>query len=569
MITLTRTHVYCFLLLLLGTVTSSVAHAQPKTLKEYQLANERIYRDLNNMDDKGGSYQFTNVIAWHIQDDSLRSELIRLYTDLYGENGTQGHQFKSFNPEDVYVFSVPLGNERYMPFHLLFKGKRVQASAADSSASDIAAELGIVSHKATGKPVFIAFKGKDVIRPMLRQPSIVDDISAIQGETVELPGDIAPRGAQLIKNSDQRYIFHGMFTGPYSKKVIVNEQARLLGIPTADEIIDINVDTTMPQLNPEADQATALPAEVLNSRAFRYQPKVDISIDHLGINFSRQNELELQIGNPEVGLPFWASGEGRLMLNMRNQIGTGSDFKIGLDFPVNLGREEGLVFQQRKLSGFFGGTLAAYFAGVDFFSAFNMPLAFNFTFIPAGGSNSSIIYNGAVGTSVDNGRIIGPGAPAQFGTTNSVDAPTFYRTSFIGQLYVPFIVQLNQTNFMQFSAGIGIHQVKLSWIPKDTMQTSLAGLAADQVGNVQDLQFNGKPNVSTPFTPHVAIELVNHMSNKFGLNFQYDHLFTFGGWLELVPDHLRIEASYTAPLVREPLPYEPKYFFEITPRLYF
>jgi hypothetical protein len=555
MTTVTRTHVYCFFLLLLGIVISSVAQAQPKTLKELQLANERMYRDLNNMDDKGGSYQFTNVIAWHIQDDSLRSELIRLYTDLYGENGTQGHQFKSFNPEDVYVFSVPLGNERYMPFHLLFKGKRVQASAADSSASDIAAELGIVSHKASGKPVFIAFKGKDVIRPMLRQPSIVDDISAIQGETVELPGDIAPRGAQLIKSSDERYIFHEMFVGPYSKKVIVNEQSRYAGGPTMDEIIDISVDTTIPQLQPEADQTVGATAEVLNSRAFRFQPRFDISIDHLAVNISRQNQIEVQLGNPEVGLPFWASGEGRLWLNMRNQIGTGSDFKLGLDFPLNLGRQDGLTFQARKLSGFWGGSLAAYFSGVDFFSAFNMPLAFNFSFIPAGGSNSSIIYNGTY--------LVG-GDP-----TSQLAVPTFYRTSFIGQLYVPFIVQLNQTNFMQFSAGVGIHQVKLSWIPKDTMQTSLAGLGADQVGTVQDLLYNGKTNVSTPFTPHVAIELVNHMSNKFGLNFQYDHLFTFGGWLELVPDHLRVEASYTAPLVRDPLPYEPKYFFEITPRLYF
>jgi hypothetical protein len=149
------------------------------------------------------------------------------------------------------------------------------------------------------------------------------------------------------------------------------------------------------------------------------------------------------------------------------------------------------------------------------------------------------------------------------------DNQTFYRTSFIGQLYIPFIVQLNQSNFMQFSAGIGIHEVKLSWIPKDTMQTNAAALGSDQVGTVQDLLYNGKTSVSTPFTPHVAIELVNDLSNKFGLNFQYDHLFTFGGWLELVPDHFRIEASYTSPLVRDALPYEPKYFFEITPRLYF
>src|SRR5205814_7181044 len=109
--------------------------------------------------------------------------------------------------------------------------------------------------------------------------------------------------------------------------------------------------------------------------------------------------------------------------------------------------------------------------------------------------------------------------------------------------------------------------VKLSWIPATDSEAQAFGYGSSQGGAVQDLIWNGKSNVSTPFTPHVAIEFVNHRSNKFGLNFQYDHLFTFGGWLELVPDHLRIEAGYTTPLVRDAKPYEPPYFFEITPRL--
>ena len=122
---------------------------------------------------------------------------------------------------------------------------------------------------------------------------------------------------------------------------------------------------------------------------------------------------------------------------------------------------------------------------------------------------------------------------------------------------------------MQFSAGVGVDEVKLSWIPKSDSEGEAYGYASGSGGTVQDLLYNGKTNVSTPFTPHVGIDYVNHRGNKFGLDFQYYHLFTFGGWLELIPDHLRIEASYTAPLVRDPLPYEPPYFFEITPRIYF
>src|ERR1044071_1532524 len=108
-----RTRINCCLLLLL-TALATTANAQPKSaqppdLKTLTIQNERMYRDLSNMEDKGASYQFTNVVAWHILDTTLWGEIIRTYTDLYGENGTQGHQLKDFNPEDVYVFSVPLG----------------------------------------------------------------------------------------------------------------------------------------------------------------------------------------------------------------------------------------------------------------------------------------------------------------------------------------------------------------------------------------------------------------------------------------------------------------------------
>ena len=150
----------------------------------------------------------------------------------------------------------------------------------------------------------------------------------------------------------------------------------------------------MPLIPVEADETQTTPVEMLNYRAFRYQKTLDLSIDHLGRMFA-EDDLEFQIGNPEVGLPFWSSGEARLWLTMRNQIGTESDFQIGFDFPnFALGDVNQAIFEPRELSGFYGGSVAAYFAGIDFFSAFNMPIAFNFSVFPAGGSNSSIIYDG-------------------------------------------------------------------------------------------------------------------------------------------------------------------------------
>jgi hypothetical protein len=533
----------------------ATASAQPlsDSLKALRMRNEKVYRLLSSMDEKGASYEFTNVTAWHITDDQLKDEIIKLYQARYGEK-----QLKSFDISDVYLFVAPSGedvngNQRFEPFHILFMGTHV--STDTNNAGDIF--FGGGRRGNSNQKVPVAFKGPQVIPVMMRQPGLVDDINAVQGEIVELPGDILPRGVQLIKSSSTRYIFHQMFEGFYSKRQIIEEQNRRGGLPTDDEFV---VDSTEPVLAIEPDATPSLPEEVLTRLAFSYQKTIDISLNHLLVNVSRNNAVEIQLGNPEVGLPFWSSGEGRLWLNMKNQIGTESNFKIGVAFPANLGRTDALTFNARKLSGMWGGAVDAYFAGIDFFSAFNMPLAFNFTVLPSQGYNSSIIYNA-------------PNLASDFSTTaGGMAVPsnhTFFRTTMIGQLYVPFIVQLDPYNFMQFSTGIGIHTVRLSWIPSDSAEATAAGYSADVVGKSQDLKWFGRDNVSVPVTPHVAIEYVNHRSNKFGLNFQYDHLFTFGTWLELIPDHLRIEGSYTAPLVRDAKPYEPNYFFAFTPRLYF
>ncbi len=548
-------------------------HSDPldDSLKAVTLRNEKMYRLLSSMDDKGASYEFTNVTAWHITDPDLLNQIEKVYTAKYGDK-----QLKNFDIDNVYVFVAPTNNEQvpYQPFHILFMGKRVNVDTSGGGSED--AFFGGGRRKNNNASIPVAFKGRDVIRTMRQNPSLMDNINAVQGDLVELPGDIAPRGVQLIKSSDERYVFHEMFTGFYSKRTIIDEQDMALGIPTTDEMEEQPVDSNAAVIPTEADESGAngagtpmLSEEQLNSRAFRYEKTIDFSIDHIAVNLSQQNQLEFEIGNPEVGLPFWSSGEASLLLNMRNQIGTESDFKIGFDFPnFDLGNINGAVFQPREISGFYGGTVSAYFAGIDFFSGFNMPVAFNFSFYPASGSNSSIIYNGVAGTvSTQTGTATTGGTG---GTLTTVPAgQTFYRTAFIGQLYIPFIVQLDPANFVQFSAGVGVDEVRLSWIPANDSVGEAYGYGKGSGGTVQDLLYDGRTNVSTPFTPHVAIDYVNHRSNKFGLDFQYDHLFTFGGWLELIPDHLRIEASYTAPLVRDPLPYEPPYFFEITPRFYF
>jgi hypothetical protein len=245
-------------------------------------------------------------------------------------------------------------------------------------------------------------------------------------------------------------------------------------------------------------------------------------------------------------------------------IGTESDFKLGLAMPVSIygskfGTEDKLLWNARRMSGSWGGSVAAYFAAIDFFSAFNLPLAFNFTINPSGAdSNASIIKNGQEIT-----------ISALNGTPVTLPAGrTFYRNSMIAQIYIPTIVQLDLHSFVQVSFGLGIQNVQQSYIPNkydaDTLRNPHPTFTSAQVGTMQDLH-----RVSVPVNPHIAIEYINHKSAKFGLGAMFDHIFTFSGWIEIVEDRLRIETSFTTPLIRDAKPWEPDNFFQITPRIYF
>jgi hypothetical protein len=99
-------------------------HAQPlnDSLKAVTLRNEKMYRLLNSMEDKGSSYEFTNVTAWKITDPDLVNQIEKIYTAKYGDK-----QLKNFDIDNVYVFVAPTNNEEvpFQPFHILFMGKRV------------------------------------------------------------------------------------------------------------------------------------------------------------------------------------------------------------------------------------------------------------------------------------------------------------------------------------------------------------------------------------------------------------------------------------------------------------
>jgi hypothetical protein len=568
------------ILLLLSALFCSVslpAISQPivDTVKALQKSNERYYKTLQNMDDAGESYSFTNVIQWKIDDPEL-SNKIRDALDKEPFNLKK----EEFDVTSIYVFSAPVAGDKVEPFHILVKGFRKEAKKGGKKGSG----LGTFAEEdegSGGAEVPVAFKGKNVIRLFKRNAALYDDLNTTQGETVELPGEIIPTGAQLVKNTQMRYALSRMFEGFYSKRVILDAQRALYGLPTSDGLFQEYkfADATNETLNiaPEDDPSgytvdSALtnagpqtPENVpLYAKISRDERLIDLSADHLNVNASRNITFSLSLGNPEVGLPFWTSGQGQFSVIMKNMIGTESNFRLGLAFPVSVfgedfGKNDELLWKARRMSGGFGASVSAYFAGIDFFSAFNLPIAFNFTINPGGAdSNKSIIKNGE-----ETAVFALDGTPVTL-----AEGKTFYRTSFIGQLYIPTIMQLDLNSFLQVSVGIGLHNVQQSYIPTkndvDPRRTAHPIFDAKEEGKTQDLR-----RVSVPVNPHIFIEYVNHRSSKFGLGVGYDHLFTVKGWIEIINDRLRIETSYSSAFIRDPKPWEPDNFFQITPRIYF
>jgi hypothetical protein len=563
--------------LFLFSVASLKSFGQPivDTVHSIQKQNDRTYRMLDQLDPTGDSYTFTNVIKWKITDPDLQNQIRDALT-----KEPFNLKKEDFDVVETYVFAAPAGQDKVEPFHILVRGF-IKEKTSKSKKKVIGGFGGGEDDNTGNQMVPKAFQGKNIVRLMHRNPTLLDNVNTIQGDNVEMPGDIVPHGSQLIKDTKMAYILSRVFDRFYSKNAVLDEQRAFYGLPTSDEQFTlpteyIKTDSLAVPINPES--TTALPDDSAAAariradwRSIRYDKAVDISITDLRLNASRNIGFEIELGNKEVGLPFWSSGEGRFWINLKNQIGTESNVKIGLAFPVpfTMGTSDWLTFPARKLSGTFGGSVDAYFAGIDFFSGFNLPLAFKFSLMPSGqAGNNSIIQNGGPTTII-----------ALDGTVVPIPAGrTFYREGLIMQLFIPTIVQLDLNNFIQVSIGFGLDNVYQSMLPngKDANGVAYDYTTDNKVGNLHPL-FDGSQKdkmqdlmrVSNTISPHLEFNYVNQQSSKFGLNVAYDHLFTFGGWIELIEDRFRLELSYSGPIIRDPKPYEPASFFLITPRFYF
>ncbi|HET7152265.1 MAG TPA: hypothetical protein VFJ29_00735 [Candidatus Kapabacteria bacterium] len=362
-------------------------------------------------------------------------------------------------------------------------------------------------------------------------------LSPLNSEIVDVYGDFGKFGDKIVLNPKQRLKYYNLFTSFYSVA------------PTYDTLNprDTTItDTIKVSGKPFIKQRdTMLYDLALSSRVqpIFEQPLLDFSLLHqLTLNpFSDKDfGFQVRLGNDEVGLPFWSSGTGQALLILRDKIFDESVFKLGVVFPFGVGESSSsTLFSRRNLAGGWGFAAEGLIPSFNIPADLNLPLGFSFQYVPSFNKNSTVIDTN-------------PGA-------------SIYYASFIGTVYFPFIVDLDphtRTSFVQLQVGIGWEDINraVAEYPGMIINGDTVKKGDANVGQLQNLEV-----VTTRVLPHIRVEYVNHEAAKFGTFFQYDHMWMFGGWIELF-NGFRIEAEYAAPF-HPANPWEPQSFFLISPRI--
>lgn len=235
--------------------------------------------------------------------------------------------------------------------------------------------------------------------------------------------------------------------------------------------------------------------------------------DNARIHFGNMWGIEIKLGNDELGLPFWTSGNLAFMA-LYNQV------KIGGHIPFKWGSERtgtlSTIWKPRNLNGTYGVT-------AEFDWAF------------AGGS---LLFgfprNDADGTFADTNHI--------------------YYMKLAATLWYSFTVGINdKSNLLRFKAGFGVEQVG-----HDALGRGIKGVSADSI-----YQYD-VPRVF--WSPYFKVDYVNQQfARRFGASFQYFRDWGLGTlWMEIIPEQLRVEAKFCTAVTRERDPWEPPYFFTLS-----
>jgi len=222
--------------------------------------------------------------------------------------------------------------------------------------------------------------------------------------------------------------------------------------------------------------------------------------------------LDVRLGDEELGYPFWSSGQLNLLAGYKNLA------KLGIALPIGLGKDQewniiGPVgIKPRALNGIFGLT-----------GRFNLDREFP---IALGGAFT-------VGT-IDK-------------EYESLTNPNlFYYIPTAIQLYYPVLfkdVETNPRNIIQIKIGYGYHRVKNGHVIQKSEVGSLRDGRIIQPADVGTVESALEKDVNSPY---IRLEFMNlNENNKYGFSAQYyGGSLIIGAWLEIIPDIFRVEGKY-------------------------
>jgi hypothetical protein len=234
-------------------------------------------------------------------------------------------------------------------------------------------------------------------------------------------------------------------------------------------------------------------------------------VDRANIIFGNTWGAEVRIGDDDFGYPFWSSGNLAFLIIYKRA-------KIGVHVPFAGGRTPGKGLQDfwtpRRMDGTYG-------------------LTGEFDFVNFGGS---FIF-GLRRTDID-------------GTFVNPDSIVTIRN--MAQAWYSNIISDNANgHVLRYKIGAGFHQLGHD------------GYFRGGGATVLSLETTIPP--SSYISPYIKLEYVNQQSaERFGASVQYYNKWILGGaWLEVIPNHVRLEVKVGAPVFHTHEYWEPTHFLTL------
>jgi hypothetical protein len=336
----------------------------------------------------------------------------------------------------------------------------------------------------------------------------------------------------IIRDEDLRQRIYKVFRGRYSD-LAPDTSVTVVANPEKSEILQVSIGNAV--MGPQETRivmSDSLRRDILRGdypqRIVEWAPvkerkripfgakplvvSMDASLFGGALLFGNGWGLELKIGHDEIGYPFWATGDARLMAVFDR-------LKLGVMIPLNFGTKQPRILDPLSIR----------------------PRRLN------GATGISAEYDQPVKSDLIGARFsLGELNKYVSGQLTDEENPYYIHT--IGQLFYSHRMSfLEGAHLLTVSAGLGFHQIAQGEVFPD-----------DRIVAVKKWNF---------FSPIVRMDYIRHGEEMYGVTVQYySSILYVSGWIELVRNFIYVDLRYAAPIVRSPKPWEQPYFHMISPR---